>query len=167
MTQTITEAKDELDRILGVTDIKTENPRWLALMREGVVVNSTSAARGRKPRSTSKTSACRPTPKTRSGISSPWATNVYCPPTSASGWKPKNPPAASAWNAPPTPPTTARSCRLPASVPGSTKTSEHERGYLAIRDEITERYDDILIELLSAYRGAARAAYRWAMALTL
>ena len=38
MTQTITEAKDELGRILGVTDIKTENPRWLALMREGVVV---------------------------------------------------------------------------------------------------------------------------------
>ena len=43
---------------------------------------------------------------------------------------------------------------------------EHERGYLAIRDEITERYDDILLELLSAYRGAARAAYRRAMAIT-
>jgi len=41
----------------------------------------------------------------------------------------------------------------------------HKARYFAARDEIAERYDEIVAELTAAYRGAARAAFRRARAL--
>ena len=46
---TLDRQKNELASILNVDGIKTGNPKWLALMREGVSSSSTSAAGGPSP----------------------------------------------------------------------------------------------------------------------
>jgi hypothetical protein len=161
-----TQAKDELARILNVDNIKTGNARWLALMKEGVVVK----LHIRRWRAKSALDmADLGLPKEADDLVGdllnlgdkrllPAELAKRLEAKESAGRKCLERAAFATYYGP----------FLPASAFASwlDEDKEHERAYLALRDEIAADYDGIIARLTDAYRGAARAAYRRARALT-
>jgi len=158
-------AKDELARILNVDGVKTGNPKWLALMREGVVVK----LHVRRWRAKSRLDL------TDLGLPSeaddligdllnlgdkrllPKALAARLEAIESAGRKAlERNGFATFWGT-----------FIPASNFEAWKAENdaHKRRYLAARNELRDSYTDIVAQLTDAYRGAARAAFRRAKAL--
>jgi len=158
-------ARTELARILNVDGIKTSNPRWLALMREGVVVK----LHVRRWRAKHRLSA--------DDLGLPRASDDLIGDLLELGDKRLLPvdlarkleaiESAGRKALERSGYTTFWGTFVPATNfnDWQAENDAHKARYFAARDEIAERYDEIVAELTAAYRGAARAAFRRARAL--
>jgi len=157
--------KEELARILNVDGIKTSNPRWLSLMREGVVVK----LHVRRWRAKHRLSA--------DDLGLPRASDDLIGDLLELGDKRLLPvdlarkleaiESAGRKALERSGYTTFWGTFVPATnfTDWQAENDAHKARYFAARDEIAERYDEIVAELTAAYRGAARAAFRRARAL--
>ena len=157
--------KNELARILNVDGIKTGNPKWLALMREGVVVK----LHVRRWRAKSRLDMA--------DLGLPSETDDLIGDLLNLGDKrllPKD--LASRLEAIESAGRKALERNgystfwgtfIPASNFDAWKAENdaHKRRYLDARNELRDSYSDIVAQLTDAYRGAARAAFRRAKAL--
>ena len=158
-------ARTELARILNVDGIKTSNPRWLSLMREGVVVK----LHVRRWRAKHRLSA--------DDLGLPRASDDLIGDLLELGDKRLLPvdlarkleaiESAGRKALERSGYTTFWGTFVPATnfTDWQAENDAHKARYFAARDEIAERYDEIVAELTAAYRGAARAAFRRARAL--
>ena len=166
-TQTaLNRAQDELARILGVDDIKTTNPKWLSLMREGIVVK----LHVRRWRAKSRLDL--------GDLGLPSDADDHIGDLLDLGAKRLLPHDLGAKLE--AIESAGRKCLerqgyttfwgtfVPASNFEAWKAENdtHKDRYLAARDELYNEYDDILNQLEAAYAGAARAAFRRAKGLT-
>ena len=157
--------KNELARILNVDGIKTGNPKWLALMREGVVVK----LHVRRWRAKSRLDmADLGLPSEADDLIGdllnlgdkrllPKDLAARLEAIESAGRKALDRNGfATFWGT-----------FIPASNFDAWKTENdsHKQRYLDARNELRDSYTDIVAQLTDAYRGAARAAFRRAKAL--
>ena len=164
-TAALERAKNELARILNVDGIKTGNPKWLALMREGVVVK----LHVRRWRAKSRLDmADLGLPSEADDLIGdllnlgdkrllPKDLAARLEAIESAGRKAlERNGFATFWGT-----------FIPASNFDAWKTENdtHKQRYLDARNELRDSYSDIVAQLTDAYRGAARAAFRRAKAL--
>jgi hypothetical protein len=160
-------AKDELARILNVDGIKTGNPKWLALMREGVVVKI-HVRRWRAKSRLDLTDLGLPSESDdligdllnlgdKRLLPKDLASRLEAIESAGRKALDRNG-FATFWGT-----------FVPANNFDTWKTENdtQKQRYLAARNDLRDSYTDIVAQLTDAYRGAARAAFRRAKALDL
>ena len=158
-------AKDELARILNVDGIKTGNPKWLALMREGVVVKL-HVRRWRAKSRLDLTDLGLPS-ETDDLIGDllnlgdkrllPKDLGSRLEAIESAGRKALERNGYSTFWGTFVPATNFEAWKA--------ENDTHKQRYLDARNELRDSYTDIVAQLTDAYRGAARAAFRRAKAL--
>lgn len=158
-------AAAELARILNVDNLRTAEPRWLALMREGVVVRLHVRRWRAKHRLTAEDLGLPPEDDDLIGDLLELGDKRLLPADLARGLEAIESAGRKAlercgyatyWGV-----------FVPATrfAEWQAENEVHRRRYFAARDEIVAGYDEILAQLTAAYRGAGRAAFRRARAL--
>src|SRR5512139_645960 len=158
--------KQELARILGAANIRTEAPRWLSLMREGVVVKLHVRRWRAKCRLDADDLGL---PKEADDLIGdllelgdkrllPLDLARQLEAIESAGRKAlERNGYATYWGV-----------FVPATnfAQWQAENETHKRRYFEAREQIVAEYDTILAQLTDAYRGAARAAFRRARTLT-
>jgi len=157
--------KEELARILNVDGIKTSNPRWLSLMREGVVVKLHVRRWRAKHRLSADALGLPRESDDLIGDLLELGDKRLLPVDLARKLEAIESAGRKALER--SGYTTFWGTFVPAThfTDWQAENNAHKARYFAARDGIAERYDEIVAELAAAYRGAARAAFRRARAL--
>lgn len=163
---TLERDKQELARILGAANIRTEAPRWLSLMREGVVIKLHVRRWRAKCRLDADDLGL---PKEDDDLIGdllelgdkrllPLDLAKQLEAIESAGRKAlERNGYATYWGV-----------FVPATnfAQWQAENETHKRRYFEAREQIVSEYDSILAQLTDAYRGAARVAFRRARALT-